>query len=342
MKTIDMRSDTVTRPTAGMREAMMSAPLGDDTLGDEPTVRRLEEKVAELTGKEAAVFVPSGTMANLIGLTSQTRPGDAVICHEGSHFYHYEAGGYAAVAGVNPRFVRTARGIFGAEDAGRLIPHADPHFSQVSLVWIENTMNRGGGAVWPMERLREIAGFAEEHGYRLHMDGARVWNAAVALGMSVHKVVEQADSVSCCFSKGLGCPAGSAFASDAETVERARRLRKMFGGSMRQSGVLAGAALYALEHHFERLAEDHRNARLLAERIAAVPGLSCDPTAVETNMVYFGVEGGNAGALCERLSARGVRVLDENATTIRAVCHLDVSEEDVVRAAEIIAEVTRG
>jgi threonine aldolase len=342
MKTIDLRSDTVTRPTAGMREAMMSAPLGDDTLGDEPTVRRLEERVAEITGKEAAVFVPSGTMANLIGLAAQTRPGDAVIAHKDSHFYHYEAGGYAAVAGVNPRLVDAARGIFGPAEAAALMPHRDPHFSQVSLLWIENTMNRGGGAVWPMERLREIAGFAGERGLRLHMDGARVWNAAVALGVAVHKITEHADSVSCCFSKGLGCPAGSAFCSDAATVERARRLRKMLGGSMRQSGVLAGAALYALEHHFERLAEDHQNARLLAEWIAETPGLSCDATKIETNMVRFSVEGGAAGALCERLEERGVRMLAESATVIRAVCHLDVSEEDVVRAAGVIGEVMGG
>lgn len=344
MKTIDLRSDTVTRPTRGMLDAMVSAPLGDDTLGDEPTVRRLEEKVAELTGMESAVFVPSGTMANLVAIRSQTEPGDEIVCHADSHIYYYEGGGYAAVAGCSIRFVQAPRGIFGPAAVVPLIRHSDPHFPRTKMVEIENTMNRGGGAVWPIEAVREMGAFVRERGLRLHMDGARVWNAAVALGMGVHKITEHADSVSCCFSKGLGCPAGSAFASDGETVARARRFRKMFGGSMRQSGVLAAAALYALEHHVERLAEDHAHARRLAELIAEVPGLSCDPTAVETNMVYFGVDGrhGDAGSFCKRLAERGVRVLDETPTRVRAVCHLDVTREDVERAGGVMAEVTGG
>ncbi len=341
MNPIDMRSDTVTRPTKAMFEAMFRAELGDDTLGDEPTVQQLEARVAEITGKEAALFVPSGTMANLLAMRSQTQPGDAVIAHEGSHFYHYESGGYAAIAGCNPRFVSTPRGIFSPDDAARHIPWDDPHFSQPTLVWIENTMNRGGGAVWPLYKIEALRAFTRERGYRLHMDGARIWNAATALGVPVAKITEQVDSVSCCFSKGLGCPVGSALASDAETIARARRHRKMCGGSMRQSGLLAAAALHALDHHRERLADDHASAKRLAALINEVPGLSCDTSTIETNMAYFSIDPklGSASEFCKALDAQGVRVLDENPTLIRAVCHLDVSREQVERAGTIIKSV---
>lgn len=338
--TIDLRSDTVTQPTEGMRRAMMHAPLGDDTLGDEPTVRRLEQHVADLLGKEAAVFVPSGTMANLLAIRSQTEPGDEIICHADSHIQHYEGGGYAAVAGCSIRFAPGQRGIFSPDDARPLVRSGDHHFPRTRLVSIENTMNRGGGAIWPLDALRAIDQFAHELGLRLHMDGARLWNAAVAMDVEPALLASHADTVSCCFSKGLGCPAGSALVGDATTIARARRFRKMFGGSMRQSGVLAGAALYALEHNYRRLADDHDNARVLGRHIAGTPGLSCDLDFIATNMVYFDVDPalGTAPALCEKLEAAGVRMLAESPTRIRAVCHLDVSREDVEEAGRRIAE----
>lgn len=340
---IDLRSDTVTQPTEGMRRAMMNAPLGDDTLGDEPTVRRLEEHVADLLGKEAAVFVPSGTMANLLGIRSQSEPGDEIICHADSHIQHYEGGGYAAVAGCSIRFAPGNRGIFSPDDARPLVRSGDHHFPRTRLVSIENTMNRGGGAVWPLDALRAIDQFAHGLGLRVHMDGARLWNAAVAMGVAPAILAAHADTVSCCFSKGLGCPAGSALVGDAATIARARRFRKMLGGSMRQSGVLAGAALYALEHQYERLADDHAHAVVLGRYFAGTPGLHCDLDFIATNMVYFDVDPklGTAPALCEKLEAVGVRVLAESPTRIRAVCHLGVSRKDVEEAGRLIAKVVR-
>lgn len=338
---IDLRSDTVTQPTEGMRRAMMHAPLGDDTLGDEPTVKRLEQHVADLLGKEAAVFVPSGTMANLLAIRSQTEPGDEIICHADSHIQHYEGGGYAAVAGCSIRFVPGKRGIFSPDDARPLVRSSDHHFPRTRLVSIENTMNRGGGAVWPIEMLRAIDAFAHQLGLRVHMDGARLWNASVAMGVEPALLASHADTVSCCFSKGLGCPAGSALAGDFGTIARARRFRKMLGGSMRQSGVLAGAALYALEHNYLRLADDHEHARVLARHINTIGGLSCDASTIDTNMVYFDVDpnAGTAPALCAKLEAAGVRVLAESPTRIRAVCHLGVTRADVEEAGRRIAGV---
>ncbi|KAA0214935.1 MAG: aminotransferase class I/II-fold pyridoxal phosphate-dependent enzyme [Leptolyngbya sp. PLA3] len=338
---IDLRSDTVTQPTEGMRRAMMNAPLGDDTLGDEPTVKRLEQHVADLLGKESAVFVPSGTMANLLAIRSQTEPGDEIICHPDSHIQHYEGGGYAAVAGCSIRFAPGNRGIFSPDDARPLVRHSDHHFPRTRLVSIENTMNRGGGAIWPLEALRAIDQFAHGLGLRVHMDGARLWNAAVAMNVAPSKLAAHADTVSCCFSKGLGCPAGSALAGDAGTIVRARRFRKMLGGSMRQSGLLAGAALYALEHQYERLADDHAHAQLLARHLSGITGLCCDAGAVDTNMVYFDVEPGigTAPALCEKLEAAGVRMLAESPTRIRAVCHLGVTRADVEEAGRRIARL---
>lgn len=338
-RVIDLRSDTVTQPTQGMRDAMMAAPLGDDTLGDEPSVQALERRVADLLGKEAALFVPSGTMANLLAIRSQTEPGDEILCHVDSHIYQYEGGAYAAVAGCSIRFVPGHRGIFSPDDALALIRHRDHHFPRTRLVSIENTMNRGGGAVWPIESLRAICAFADDHGLCVHMDGARIWNAAVALDVPPAMLAEYADTVSCCFSKGLGCPAGSAICGPRETIERARRFRKMFGGSMRQSGILAGGALYALDHHYQRLSEDHVNAHNLAHRLSSIDGINCDISSVETNMVYFTVDPrlGDAPSLCQSLERCGVRMLAESKDRVRAVCHLGVSREDIEHAADSIA-----
>lgn len=339
MLPIDLRSDTVTRPTHAMREAMNAAPLGDDTIGDDPTVAALEARVAALMGKPAALFVPSGTMANLLAIRSHTEPGDEIICHADSHICYYETGGYAAVAGCSIRFLTTPRGLFTAADAARLIRPDDHHFPRTRLISIENTMNRGGGVVWPMHQLADLASFARARGLRLHIDGARIWNASIHLGLPVADIAQHADTISCCFSKGLGCPAGSALVGDQPTIARARRFRKMLGGSMRQSGILAAAALHALDHHFERLALDHAHARRLADAINRIPGLSCNLADVETNLVYFEVSPDlcTAAEFCRRLEAVGVRTFDEGPQRVRAVCHLDVTESDIDEAARRIA-----
>ncbi|HZW09653.1 MAG TPA: GntG family PLP-dependent aldolase [Phycisphaerales bacterium] len=338
---IDLRSDTVTRPTEGMRRAMASAEVGDDMLGEDPTVRRLEERMCELTGKAAAAFVPSGTMANQLAIRAQTEPGDEVITHLDSHIVHYETGGPAALAGVTTRLTAGPRGMFGPGEVHALIAPDDPHCCVTRLVSLENTHNRGGGSVWPLAGLRAVIDAAHSRGLRAHIDGARVWNASVASGEPVRTIVGAADSVSACFSKGLGAPVGSALAADAPTIARARRFRKMLGGSMRQAGILAAAALYALDHHIERLAEDHANARMLAERLAEIPGVSVDPGSVETNIVLFDLDPrhGAAREVVAKLAAVGVMVFDTDPRRIRAVTHLDVTREQVAEAASRFARV---
>jgi len=333
----DLRSDTVTRPTAAMLDAMMRAPLGDDVLGDDPTVNALCERVCQLFGKEAAIFVPSGTMANQCALRALTEPGDEIVCHELSHIYQYEGGAPAALSGCSVAFADGERGIFDARTMEACIRPIDDHDPVTKVVSIENTQNRGGGAVWSIERIAEVSAGARKHGLKMHLDGARLMNAVVASGVSAAEYARHFDTVTICFSKGLGAPVGSAVSGDAATIRRAKRFRKMFGGAMRQSGVLAAAALYALEHHVERLAEDHANARRFAEAIAGVRGVSIEPEAVETNIVYFDVEG-DAEAFCKRLDAEGVRMLALGGRTVRAVTHLDASREAVDRAARVVAE----
>lgn len=339
-ETIDLRSDTVTRPTAAMRDAMAKAAVGDDVLEGDPTVRRLEARVAELLGKEAACFVPSGTMANLLAIRSQTQPGDEIIADADSHFHFYETGGYAAVCGCTARFVRSTNGIFDPSEVDRLCRPISDHFAHTRLVIIENTHNRGGGIPWPLEQSRDVARRAHALGLRAHMDGARLWNAAAAAGCSERDYALAFDTVSVCFSKGLGAPVGSALVGDKHAVDRARHLRKMLGGGMRQSGVIAAAALFALDNHRQRLHEDQAAARRFAEIIAQSPGVRVDLGRVRTNMVYFDIDPrlGNAGEFCESMAARGVRMLDEGTHTVRAVCHLDVTRAQVERAGTIIAE----
>jgi threonine aldolase len=338
---IDLRSDTITRPTEAMRRAMAVAEVGDDMFGDDPTVRRLEERFCEITGKEAAVFTPSGTMANQLALRAQTEHGDEIITHPESHIIHYESGAPAALSGLMLRYADGPRGQFTPEAMRALVAPEDPDFCITKLVSIENTHNRGGGSIWPLPRLRALIDAVHACRVRVHIDGARIWNASVASGETVKTIVGAADSVSACFSKGLGAPVGSALASDRATIKRARRFRKMFGGSMRQAGILAAAALHALDLHIERLAEDHASARMLAERLAEVPGVRLDPSEVETNIVYFDLDPrhGPAAAVRERLAAVGVLVFDTGPQRIRAVTHLDVTREQVAEAAARMARV---
>src|SRR5215470_2873988 len=287
---IDLRSDTVTRPTPGMRAAMAAAEVGDDVFSEDPTVLHLQEKVAAVLGKEAALFVPSGTMSNQACIRAHTQPGDELICETLAHIYNAEAGGPAALSGVT---CRTIQGDYGILDVSQLedkIRPANEHYVRTRLVCLENTHNRGGGRVYLLEKIQAISAWARANALATHLDGARLWNAVVATGIPAKDWARNFDSVSVCFSKGLGAPVGSALAGSREFVARARRIRKLFGGGMRQAGILAAAALYALDHHIERLADDHRNAQVIAAAIAHTPGLRLVPPEVETNLIWFRVD----------------------------------------------------
>jgi len=340
---IDLRSDTVTRPTPGMRKAMAEAEVGDDVLGDDPTVLRLQERVARLAGKDAAVYVPSGTMGNQASIRAHTEPGDEIIMHEHSHCFFYETGGPGALSGCSTRMLRGEGGFFSCDDVRGAIRPVSSHFPLSKLIVIENTHNKGGGTIWPIERIAEIRRVADEFGLRMHLDGARLWNASVATGIPITEWAKHFDTVSMCFSKGLAAPVGSIVVGGREIMTRVHRFRKMFGGGMRQSGILAAAALYALDHHVERLAEDHRNAKRLAEGLAKVPGLIVDPRRVQTNIVIFDVDPAltMAQPFADALKSRGVWLFATGPHTIRAVCHMDVNAEQIEAAIGIAGEVCR-
>jgi threonine aldolase len=332
---IDLRSDTVTRPTPPMREAMMRAEVGDDVFGDDPTVIALEQEVARLTGKEAALFVTSGTMGNQLAIATQTRPGDDVIVGEGAHPVFYEAGAGAALSGV--QFSVAGRGGFFTPDDLDAVVHPRALWSpRTSLVAIENTQNRAGGRVWPPADARAVADRAHALGFAAHLDGARLWNASVACGVDTAALCAPFDTVSVCFSKGLGAPVGSAFCGPHKLVTEARRLRKRWGGAMRQAGILAAAALYALAYHRGRLSDDHANARLLAEKMAGVKGARVDLGTVETNIVNIDVTS-PASEVAREARALGVLIAPSAPHRLRAVTHLDVSREQIDTAAAVLA-----
>jgi threonine aldolase len=334
---IDLRSDTVTKPTAAMREAMARAEVGDDVFGDDPTVKALESQTAELLGKEAALFVPSGTMANQLAIRSHTEPGDEILVEANAHIYYYEGGGPVALSGVMCRCINGQRGIFTGADVEAALRPADPHFPRTRLVCLENTHNRGGGKIWSIGQVQEVAAAARKHGLQLHLDGARLWNASVAAGIPERDYAAYFDTVSVCFSKGLGAPVGSALAGPKAFIERARRFRRMFGGGMRQAGIIAAGALFALANHRARLAEDHANAKALASGLAAVNGLEAAPAEVETNMVRFRVRALPAQQLVDRLRAQGVLLLAVGPDTIRAVTSLMVSSDDIRAAVAVVS-----
>lgn len=338
---VDLRSDTVTRPSLEMKKAMMVAELGDDVLGDDPTVIELQQRVAGLVNKEAALFVPSGSMANQLAIRSVCEPGDEIILHEFTHSYNYETGAASGLAGCSIRPVAGPRGVFAADDVRRVYRPFGDHFARSRLVVVENTNNRGGGTVWPLERIADVQKVARELGLHVHLDGARLWNASVASGRGLAEYAACADTVSMCFSKGLGAPVGSILTGPAPLIKRAHRFRKMFGGAMRQAGILAAAALYAIDHNIERLAEDHENARRLADAIAELPGIRLDSSTVETNIVIFGVEPqlGTADEVVGRLRERGVWVLATGPTSIRAVTHLDVPRAGIDRVIEVFRQL---
>ena len=342
MSIIDLRSDTVTRPTPAMRAAMADAPVGDDVFGDDPTVNKLEQKVADLLGKEAALYVPSGTMSNQLAVNIHTQPGDELLCDVNCHIYNYEAGGPAILSGVT---CRTLDGDFGILDLSQLEDKIrnpdDPHLVRTRLVCLENTHNRGGGRIYPIEKIEAISQWARKNGLAIHLDGARLWNAIVATGISAREWSKHFDTVSVCFSKGLGAPVGSALAGPKPLIAKARRVRKLFGGGMRQAGILAAACIHALDHHVERLADDHRNAQILAEAISDTPGLTLEPAEVDTNLVWFRIDPklGAAREIAARLREQGVLVHAAGPQKIRACTHLDVTKAQAERAAETLRKV---
>ena len=336
---IDLRSDTVTKPTPEMREAMANAEVGDDVLGDDPSVIALEKRTAGILGKEAAVYMPSGTMTNQVAIRAHTEPGDEIIMDAGTHTYFYESGAPAALSSVMCRLLHGVKGIFTAQDVEAVLRPRTIHFPVTKLVCIENTHNRGGGSIWPIEHIEEIAETARAHNLKLHLDGARLWNASVATGIPERDYARYFDSVSVCFSKGLGAPVGSALAGSASFIERARRFRKQFGGGMRQAGIIAAGALYALENHRSRLAEDHAKARIFAEGIQNIHGIEIDPLHVETNIVTYCVTICSADDLAQILKESGLFVNPTGPDTIRAVTHFDVSCGDIEEAVRIVSDV---
>jgi len=341
MDRIDLRSDTVTLPSPGMRQAMAAAPVGDDQYGEDPSVNRLQEEIAELLGKEAALFVPSGTMANQIGLKILTRPGDEVVLGDEAHIVWHESGAGAANSGV--QFTVVGRGgVFTAADLRAAYkPPGHIVFPPTSLVAIENTHNRGGGVVFPQHEAVAVCDAARELGLASYLDGARLFNAAAAGGRSPAELAAPFDLVSVALSKGLGCPVGSLIVGRRDDISRARRARRMFGGAMRQSGILAAAGLYALEHNLARLAEDHANARLLAERLVGLRGVGLDLATVQSNIVIFRMEQGapDAATIVARAQETGVLVSAFGVRIVRAVTHLDVTREQCRRAADLLAEI---
>jgi threonine aldolase len=341
MTRIDLRSDTVTLPSPAMRRAMAEAPVGDDQYGEDPSINRLQDRVAELLGKEAALFLPSGTMANQTALKVLTRPGDDVIVGDEAHIVWHEAGAAAANSGV--QFTVVGRGgLFSAAEF-KAAYKAPGHiiFPGTTLVTLENTHNRGGGVVFPQDEAAAICAAAREVGVASYLDGARLFNAASASGASLAMLAAPFDLVSVALSKGLGCPIGSLLAGRKSEIARAMRARRMFGGALRQSGILAAAGLYALDHNLGRLVEDHANARLLAERLAGVRGVDLDLTTVQTNIVIFRMAPGapDAATVVARAAERGVLVAAFAARTVRAVTHLDVTSAACRSAADTLAAV---
>jgi threonine aldolase len=340
---IDLRSDTVTKPTPAMRAFIAAAEVADDVFDEDPTVHKLQDKVAAYFGMESALYVPSGSMSNQVAIKTHTQPGDELICETTAHIYVWEAGGPAALSGV---MCRTIEGEYGVLDVSQLegkIRPANEHYARTRLVCLENTHNRGGGRIFPIEKIRAISQWARANGLAMHLDGARLWNAIVATGIPGKEWAKHFDSISVCFSKGLGAPIGSCLVGSKEFIARARKIRKLFGGAMRQAGMAAAGALYAFDHNIDRLAEDHRNAQVIAQAIADIPGCRLDPPEVHTNLVWFEVEPemGTAKDVQTKLKHQGVLVNSTSAQVCRACTHLDVPAAQAERAADAFRKALR-
>lgn len=337
MKLIDLRSDTVTKPSPEMRQAMYDAEVGDDVFEDDPTVQKLEEKVAALFGREASLFVPSGTMGNQVALRTWARPGDELLLEEGAHIFNYEVGGAAALTGLVLHPLPGRNGVLSAEQIEAALRPENIHHPRTRLVSLENTHNRAGGTIYPLTEIQKIRELAQTHGLKMHLDGARIWNAAVAVGVPLSLYGSLFDSVMTCLSKGLGAPIGSVVIGDRDYIAEARRQRKMLGGGMRQVGILAAAGIYAIDNNFPRLAQDHEHAKFFARALAEIPGLKVDLATVETNIVVIDISpsGLAVSEAVLKLKAEGVLVVPFGAQRIRAVAHLDATREDFETALSV-------
>ena len=339
---IDIRSDTVTQPTEGMRKAMLEAEVGDDVLGDDPTVIKLQNKAAELLGKETALYVPSGTMSNIVATRTHTSPGDEIVTEAHSHIYRYEGGAFAALSGCSVALVDGKNGLMTSEQVSSSIRKAEgslSHYPNGSLVCVENTAQGGGGSVYSQEAIDDICKVAREKDCKLHMDGARLFNASVASNTDPARMVRDFDSISICLSKGLGAPIGSVLVGSKEDLAQAHRWRKMFGGGMRQAGMMAAAGIYALENNIDRLREDHRRARKFAEALVEMPNFSVNLDTVQSNIVYIGVGKGRSKQMIEKLAKQDIDILDTDDSTIRAVFHLHIGDEELEKIIEAFAQL---
>lgn len=343
-KTIDFRSDTVTQPTEAMRQAMARAEVGDDVLGEDPTVKRLEEIAAERFGKEAALFVTSGTMGNQLAILTHTNRGEEIIVESEAHVYFYEVGGIGALAGVQTRTIRGYRGTLPVDKVRQAIRLSDIHFPKTSLICMENTHNRAGGTVTELGQMEEIGALAKEYNISVHLDGARIFNASTALGVGVKELTKDADTVMFCLSKGLAAPVGSVLVGSGNWITKARKWRKMLGGGMRQSGVIAAAGIVALEQMVDRLEQDHVNARKLAEGLANIPGIQMDLGRVQTNIVVADFEGAGMSipVFLERLKEQGIKAISFGEHLVRFVTHKDIGPEDIETTLSIVQQVMRG
>lgn len=335
---IDLRSDTVTQPTPGMRQAIADAEVGDAVIDIDPTVQRLEEFTADLLGMPAAVYMPSGSMTNQIAIRVHCDRGCEFLCDSNAHIYHYEQGAFAQLSGLVAQTIHTEDGVLRREHLQGMIRPENEHMVRTRLLCLENTHNRWGGRIQPQEIVEDVCQWAKENGLKRHLDGARLWNAAAATGLSERELVAPFDSVSVCFSKGLGAPVGSILAGSEDFIREARRARKLFGGGMRQVGIIAAGALYAVQHHRDRLGEDHTHAQLLADALESCPSLSIRGGTVDTNIVIFEIDPvwGTAAELVEMLGEQGLLCLSVSAQAVRFVTHLDVNREQIDRACEII------
>jgi len=338
-KIIDLRSDTVTKPNYPMRQFMANAEVGDDVLGDDPTVKKLEKLVAEMFGKEAALFVPSGTMANQLALRSQTEHGDEIIMDKTAHMYNYEGGAAAALSGVTCKLLSGERGIFDGNMIKEVLRPINDHFPRTRMVVIENTSNRGGGSIWPLEMIEDVNSICKERGLKMHLDGARIWNAMAETEIPANKYGRYFDSISVCFSKGLGAPIGSAVIGSSELISRARRFRKMYGGGMRQVGIIAAGAIFALKQNLKRIIEDNQNAKILAEGLNKFPFIELNPRDVQTNIVIFNTMNIEAEVLRSRLEKEGILCLTTSRFSIRMVTNLEVTREDIHKSLEILGKI---
>lgn len=344
MRIIDLRSDTVTKPTEAMREAMAKAEVGDDVYGEDPTVNRLQDMAAGLLGKKAALFVPSGTMANQLAIRIQTQPGQEVIAESKAHIVRYEQGAAGALAGVQLHWVVGDRGIMGPEQIEAAIRPTDPHSIQTALICLENTHNSGGGTIYPLATIERIRTLASAHRIPMHLDGARLFNAVAATTLPPAAYAQHFETVSLCLSKGLGAPAGSLLlTNDPALIDKAKRFRRMYGGAMRQAGILAAAGIYALDHHVGRLRDDHDNAKRLARKLQQISAITINPQHVDTNIVIFDVVGHKLApaAIVAALKQEGVLINAIGGTSFRAVTHLDVSTRQIDMAADAFARVLR-